>query len=139
MRLPSRERRLARTRWVEAGVSVLGGVGTVGVLLRPSLLPLFLAVFFPLSLGLTVWQYRVMDEFRRVRLLKAWAAAGAAGLLALTGLIVWVAASSSGFAGPPETTPALPLSLWALYVPWGLVLATFFGVTAYLYRRDTGS
>ena len=116
-----RERRLARARRGEAVATVLAVLG----------LPL------GLLLGLMFWQYRVMDEFRRARCLRAWAAAGAVGLTAMTAPIVWALALLAPLRETRATLPTVPLPLWALYLPWLAMLVTFFGGTAFLYRRDT--
>ncbi|MBB5235138.1 hypothetical protein [Deinococcus budaensis] len=136
MSLPSRERRLARSRRAEVVAGVLALVGFPLVILWPTLLPAYLGAFLLLTAALTLWQYRVMDEFRRARFLKAWAAAGVAGLTALTGLIVWALVLLAPRGGPGLSV-AVSLPLWGLYLPWLAMLAAFFAVTAYLYRRDT--
>lgn len=135
----ARERKLTRARWAEGVFTVLAGVAVLGLVLRPALLPHFLGVFTLLTLALMGWQYRLMDEFRRARYLRAWASTGASGLTAVTGVILW--AVFEGHPGSPLPVSGAPItvSLWALYVPWTAMLVTFFGVTAYLYRRDVGS
>jgi hypothetical protein len=132
----SRERRLSRARWGEFAAAALALLSLPLVFLRPTLLPAYLG-FFTLSLvWLTLWQYRLMDEFRRARFLKAWAAAGGAGLTCMTGLIVWAVVPLASRGGPGLAVP-VSLPLWGLYLPFLAMLAAFFGVTAYLYRRDT--
>lgn len=137
----NRERKLTRARWAEAAFTVLAVLALVGLVLRPALLPLFLGVFTLGTLALMGWQYRLMDEFRRARYLMAWAATGATGFAAVTGLIVWAVFNPARPEGSPGAVPGLQftLSLWALYVPWTVMLAAFLGVTAYLYHRDVVS
>ncbi|SMB94117.1 hypothetical protein [Deinococcus hopiensis] len=131
-----RDRKLTRARWAEAVFTVIAGLGVMGLALRPSLLPLFLTTFTLVTLALMGWQYRLMDEFRRARYLKAWAATGVTGFLTLTGLILWTALEWRR--GAQATSPSFQVapSVWALYVSWTTMLVTFFGATAYLYRRD---
>jgi len=134
-----RERKLTRARWAEGVFTVLAGVAVLGLVLRPALLPLFLATFTLLTLALMGWQYRLMDEFRRARYLRAWAATGAGGLTALTGVILWAVFHGHQGASLPAPGAPVTVSLWALYVPWTAMLMAFFGVTAYLYHRDVVS
>lgn len=125
-----RERRLSRAKWGEVAATVLAVLGIPLVALWPPLLPAYLGAFTLSVVGLTLWQYRLMDEFRRVRFLKAWAAAGIAGLVVWAVLLL----APQGEAG---LSVPLTLPLWGLYLPFLVMLAAFFGVTAYLYRRDT--
>ncbi|UQN05749.1 hypothetical protein [Deinococcus sp. QL22] len=133
-----REHQMRRTQWVEIALTLLVLVGMAVLFRWPAWIPLFLALMLPLALGLMLWQYRTMDEFRRARYLKAWAASGIMGTFALTGLLMWGVFSglSPSFAKTP--LPGVQLSVWLLYIPWGLSLLTFYAVTAFLYRRDTG-
>lgn len=129
-----RERQMRRTQWVEVALSLLTLVGMIVLFRFPTWIPPFLALIAPLGLGLMLWQYRTMDEFRRARYLKAWAASGILGMVAMTGLIAW------GFFGELDGTsnsPNIQVSVWWLYLPWGLSWLTFYAVTAFLYRRDT--
>lgn len=136
MKSPSRERRLSRARWGEVAATVLAVLGIPLVVVWPTLLPAYLGAFTLSMVGLTLWQYRLMDEFRRDRFLKAWAAAGVAGLTGMTGLILWAMFLLAPQAGPGLSVP-VSLPRWSLYLPWLAMLAAFFVVTASLYRRDT--
>ncbi|THF68609.1 hypothetical protein E7T06_15560 [Deinococcus sp. Arct2-2] len=133
-----RERQMRRTQWVEIALTLLVLVGMAVLFRRPAWIPLFVALIMPLALGLMLWQYRTMDEFRRARYLKAWAASGIVGTFALTGLLTWGVFSDFGAVLNSGSAPDLKLSVWLLYIPWGLSLLTFYAVTAFLYRRDTG-
>lgn len=137
MKAVSRERRLSRARWAEVAATALAVLGIPLVAVWPTLLPAYLGAFALSAGGLTLWQYRVMDEFRRTRFLKAWAAAGVAGLAFTGGLIVWAVLLLAPQGGPGLSVP-VSLPLWGLYLPFLAMLVTFFGVTAYLYRRDAG-
>ncbi|WP_157451090.1 hypothetical protein [Deinococcus puniceus] len=130
-----RERQMRRTQWVEVAFSLLVFVGLIVLFQFPSRIPPFLALMMPLTLGLMLWQYRTMDEFRRARYLKAWAASGIVGMTAMTGLIAW---GVFGALDGSSIRNNVQLSVWLLYIPWGISLFTFYAVTAFLYRRDTG-
>lgn len=131
-----RERHLSRARWAEVAATVLAVLGIPLVVVWPAILPAYLGAFALSAVVLTLWQYRVMDEFRRARFLKAWAAAGVAGLACTGGLIVWAVLLLAPRGGPGLSVP-VSLPLWGLYLPFLAMLAAFFGGTAYLYRRDT--
>jgi len=130
-----RERRLSRARWGEVAATVLAVLGIPLVAVWPTLLPVYLGAFALSAVVLTLWQYRVMDEFRRARFLKAWAAAGVAGLASTGGLAVWAVLLLAPQGGPGLSV-RVAVPLWGLYLPLLAMLVTFFGVTAYLYRRD---
>lgn len=136
MKPPSRERRLSRARWGEVALGGLALIGLPPVFLWPTLLPAYLGFLTLSTLAVMFWQYRLMDEFRRARYLRAWAAAGAVGLTGVTGLIVWAVVPLASRGGPGLSVP-VSIPLWGLYLPWLAMLAAFFVVTAYLYRRDT--
>ncbi|MDB5045100.1 MAG: hypothetical protein JWQ08_1150 [Deinococcus sp.] len=131
-----REHQFRRTQWAEVALSVLSALAALLLLRFPLWMPAFLATVIPLSLGLMLWQYRTVDEFRRTRSLKAWAGAGMMGSFAVTGLLAWGVFGGLNSRSAPTSALDLTLSVWLLYIPWGVSVVTFYAVTAFLYRRD---
>ncbi len=132
-----REWKMRRTQWAEVGLSLVVLVGLIVLFQFPSRIPPFLALMMPLALGLMLWQYRTMDEFRRARYLKAWAASGIMGTFALTGLLMWGVFSGLTPSVVRTALAQVQISVWLLYIPWSISILTFYAVTAFLYRRDT--
>lgn len=142
------DRRLNRTRWVEAELTVLALAVFLWLSRQLPVGPgassgaaLLLVLVLLGTVAVNVWQYRVMDEFRRERMQKTWAITGYAGFLAVTGLIVWRVLTWPGLGLPPalaRTTP-LTFTLLDLYLPWTAMAVTLLVSTAFLYWRDVRS
>lgn len=145
----TRDRQLRRTRRAEAALTALVFVALLLVGQRPDWIARYgpwitggLLGLLALGTGITVWQYRVMDEFRRVRLLKAWALAGIVSFLVMTGLIAWAAVGWAGHGQPAALARNVPpptFTLTDLYIPWAAALAAYLLTTAFLYVRDQRS
>lgn len=135
------DRRLAQSRVAEAALTAFVGAGLLWLLSQPPQLgtsgwtAALLALLLGATAAVSAWQYRVMDEFRRARLLRAWALAGYTGFLAQTGVIVWGFLAWRGAPHPPGPV-RLTFGLAELYLPWLVTLATFALVTAFFYWRD---
>ena len=145
----TRDRQLKRTRWAEAVLTVVAFAGLLLLGTQPGWIFRYapwitgsLLGLLALGTGITVWQYRVMDEFRRARLLKAWAVSGGVSFLVLTGLIAWAAVGWAGHglpAGLARDVPPPTFTLTDLYIPWTAALAAYLLTTAFLYLRDQRS
>lgn len=141
----TRDRKLNRTRWVEAALTVLAAAGFLWLARQLPVGPaasrgaaLFLSVLLLGTAAVSVWQYRVMDEFRRERMQKTWALSGYSGFAVLTALIVWRTLTWPGLGLPKALAQATPLtfSLAELYLPWVAMTLTLLLSTAWLYWRD---
>ena len=144
----TRDRRLNRTRWVEAALTVLALAVFLWLSRQLPVGPgassgaaLLLVLVLLGTVAVNVWQYRVMDEFRRERMQKTWALSGYAGFVALTALIVWRTLTWPGLGLPEAAAQATPLtfSLAELYLPWIAMTLTLLLSTAWLYWRDVRS
>ncbi|GHF72917.1 hypothetical protein [Deinococcus ficus] len=145
----TRDLQLKRTRWAEASLTLLVVALMVMVNSRPSVISQYgswitgsLLGVILLTTGVTLWQYRIMDEFRRARVLMAWAVSGGVSFVLLTGLIVRGAVGWSGHGLPAALARDVPLptfTLTDLYIPWTAALAAYLITTAFLYLRDQRS
>ena len=102
-RLPTRERRFARLRWLDLALGLLLGAGMwalvgVGHLPAGRVVAGGLALLVPLYLWIAWQQYRVLDEYARPQLLMAYSVHGfvtVAGLLLCCAWGMWHATSVS--------------------------------------------
>lgn len=117
----------------------LGSLGLLLVLFGlslswPAAMPAFVLLCILLSVALTGWQYRSMDEFKRQRFVKAWAVTGVFSFAPWTGGVLWRGFSTAK--PTPGQLPSLTLSFWQVYLVWASMFADHLCSVGYLYRRD---